>query len=80
MGPHSTDADEPSIGAELEELRLRHRMIRLELALRELRRQAQLSRQHDADAPAGLIRAMRDFELELAAARAALSREFPGER
>ena len=54
--------------------------VRLELALRELRRQAQLSRLNHADAPAGLIRAMRDFELELAAARAALSREFPDER
>jgi len=65
------DAD-GSIGSDLATVRLRHRMVRLELALTELRRQAQLHRERDAVAPAGLIRAMRDFERELAAARRAL--------
>ena len=60
-----------SIGSELAAMRLDHRIARLELALRELRRQAHAHRANHTKAPDGLVRAMRGFEMELAAARAA---------
>ena len=62
-----------TIGDELAAVRLRHRQFRLELALRELRRQAQAHRASDARAPEGLVRAMHDFELELSIVRAAVA-------
>jgi len=63
------DADD-SIGSDLAAVRLRHRIGRLERVLRELRRQAA---EGGAETPVGLVRAMREFELELAATRDALA-------
>ncbi len=54
-----------TIGAELAVVRLRHRELRLERALRELRGQARAHRASRDNVPPGLVRALRDFELEL---------------
>ncbi len=57
------------IGEDLAAVRRRHRETRLALALRELRGQASRYRADDVRPPEGLVRAIREFEGELAALR-----------
>ncbi len=65
------------IGDDLAAVRRRHREVRLGLALRELRGQASRYRANDLRPPEGLVRAIRDFEHELAVVRSAPDEDPP---